>query len=1171
MIACEGTRKIPMDPTFRNSSGGGRWNWETSVAVQFCRERTRFTVPHRGFGKLAQAALQAALGIAILAFAYPLLGQVAGGTIQGTVTDSSGRVITEAKVSIKNLATGLVTAAENNDQGLYTVPNLVPGSYDVSCAATGFATSVYGGVALNVGAQPRVDFVLKPGTVKEVVVVQDLPPSIDFASSTLSNVVDQTTVRELPLNGRDWTQLATLETGVAAVHTQVNLTTGPDRGNRGFGQQLTISGGRPAQNNYRLDGVSINDYSNGAPGSVLGSNLGVDAVEEFSVLTSNYSAEYGRTSGGVINAVTKSGTGTFHGTAYEFLRNSALDAKNYFDPPKKPPFKRNQFGASAGGPLIKNRTFLFGDYEGDRQSTGISSPIAAPTNNAWNGLIDGAVDPRVLQFRGLYPVVDDHCVPAPPPQPPGCPDTGTFLSVASQVINENYFTIRGDHKLSSKASLVGTYVFDKAVQTQPDPLLVLLTGNSTKRQIATAEYTRSIQPTFVNSVRFGFNRVAAFAGQNASAINPLATDTTLGVFTNQPTVAQRPAPGVVVTDGSIAALPGGLGASPNYRFHWNSFQLYDDAFITKGIHFLRFGFATEYIQDNILASSDANGVVRFNTLPDFFHNSPHEADFAVPGAIRERQIRQHLYAGYIQDDIRALTNLTLNAGLRYEMTTVPTETQGLISTLINPTTDTQPHTGNPFFLNPTYRNFEPRVGFAWDPLKNGRTAVRGGFGIFDVLPLPYLYELLVPLAAPFYQLQTGSAGSGPNDLHPGDFPGNISARINSPGQVRQSYVQHDPKRNYVMQWNLNIQREITKGFTGMVAYVGSRAVHQAFRADDINTALPLTPPLAPIAIFPGTDSLGNPLAGLMNPNVGQITTVTWGGDANYNALQAKLTAHVTSRFQAQASYTWGKAIDTGSATVGGDTFSNSISSLPIFNPALRRGLADFNITQNLVISYNWMLPRASHFGPVNWLLSDWQLGGVAQLSTGVPFTPIVGVDALGLGSTDPWDFPDRKPGCNSLVNPGNVNAYINVNCLAVPSVPASFAALCLPSPAVPSSIPGEIQCSNKRGDIGRNSLIGPPLRSFDFSLFKNFPVSSISEAFRIQFRIEMFNIFNHPNFAPPLDHLSVVGPDPNSSDARILAVSDVSQNNYRTNPGPGTIDSTVTSSRQIQFGLKVIW
>ena len=1130
-----------------------------------CHTNTR-KMTSRAAGNTLRLFLLLAAYLAILINATALRAQVAGGTVQGTVTDTTGRVVPEANISIKNLATNVVTSVEDNDQGLYTVPNLLPGDYEVTCTVKGFSTTVAHNITLTVGAQQRVDFTLKPGTVKETVVVQDVPPSIDLASSTLSGVVNETTVRELPLNGRDWTQLATLEAGVAAVHTQVALTTGPDRGNRGFGAQLTISGGRPAQNNYRLDGVSINDYSNGAPGSVLGSNLGVDAVEEFSVLTSNYSAEYGRTSGGVINAITKSGTNSFHGTAYEFLRNSALDAKNFFDDPnRKPPFKRNQFGASAGGPIIKDRTFIFGDYEGDRQSTGLSQPIAVPTVKAWAGLTaDGPVDPKVQPFQKFFPTVDLPCTPA-------CPDIGSFTSVVQQVINENYFTIRGDHKLSSKASLVGTYVFDKATETQPDPLSVVLTGNSTKRRITTAEYTRTITPTFINTIRFGFNRVAAFAGQNASAINALATDTTLGVFTSQPNVTQHPAPGVVITDGSIVTFPGGLGASPNYRFRWNSVQLYNDAFITKGIHFLRFGFATEYIQDNILASSDANGVVRFNTLSDFFGNVPHEADFAVPGAIRERQLRQHIYAGYVQDDMRVRPNLTLNAGVRYEMATVPTDAHGLISTLINPATDATPHVGNPFFLNPTLHNFEPRVGFAWDPFNNGKTAVRGGFGMFDVLPLPYLYSLLVPLAAPFYQLQTGSAGSGPNDLHPGDFPGAISARINLPGQVRQSYIQHDPKRNYVMQWNLNVQRDLGKGVTGMVAYVGSRAVHQAFRADDINATLPLTPLNSPMPIFPGTDSAGNPLGSLMNPNVGQITTVAWFGDAHYNALQSKLTARVGSKFQAQASYTWGKAIDTGSATVGGDTFSNSISSLPIFNPALRRGLSDFNITHNLVISYTWVLPGPNGLGaPLRSILGGWQLGGVVQLSSGVPFTPIVGVDALGLGSTDPWDFPDRRPGCNSLVNPGNVNAYINVKCLAVPSAPSSFASLCLPTPSIPSDIgPGQIQCSNKRGNLGRNSLIGPPLRNFDFSLFKNIPLKQVSETFSVQFRIEMFNIFNHPNFAPPLDHLSVIGPA--GSDATVLAVADASQNNYRTNPGPGTIDSTVTTSRQIQFGLKLIW
>lgn len=1086
---------------------------EAQPAAPFQRRELTSTGLTRPTIKAAIGLLLVAI-IAVFFLAAPLWAQVAGGTIQGTITDQTGRVVPEVSVSITNRATGVVTTVKTNDSGLYSAPNLLPAEYTVAATAPTFAKAVAEGIKLTVGAQVQVDLKMMVGAATESVVVTSGAPTVELSSSTLSNVVDAQTVKELPLNGRDWTQLATLEIGVSAVRTQVVLSSGPDRGNRGFGSQLTISGGRPQQNNYRLDGVSINDYSNGAPGSVLGANLGVDAVEEFSVLTSNYSAEYGRTSGGVVNAVTRSGTNVFHGTAYEFIRNSALDARNYFDGPHKPPFKRNQFGASAGGPIVKNKIFIFGDYEGDRQDTGISQNITVPSQAAR----DSVTDPIIQTYLNFFPVatfVD-----------PLFPDRGNYKSVIQQITNENYFTVRGDYKVSLNDSLVGTYVYDNAATTQPDFLNVVLTGNSTKRQIVTAEETHTFSNSVLNTVRFGFNRILAFAGQNATAINPLATDTTIG------SVPGRPAPGIVFGDG-ITTFPGGLGASPNYRFDWNSYQFYDDAFVVKGHHSIRFGFATEYIQDNILASSDQNGVVTFDNLQTFLTNaSPHNFNAAIPGSITERQLRQHIYGLYIQDDWRMRPNLTINAGLRYEMATVPTETQGKLSTLRN-LTDATPHLGSPFFSNPTLHNFEPRVGFAWDPTKSGTTSIRGGFGIFDVLPLPYLYELLVPLAAPFYEL----GNSGATALPPGSFPGGLFQFIGSSSNLRQSYVQPNPSRNYVMQWNINVQHEFSKSITAMLAYVGSRGVHQAFRADDVNTTLPdsftsLTP------TYPGTDSSGNPLGTLLNPNVGQISALIWSGDSYYKALQAKLTARVGDSFQAQASYTWGSSVDTGSATVGGDSFANSISSLPFYNAKLRRGPSDFNIGQNLVISYNWYLPSPRRFASaVNWLAGGWQLGGVAQLSSGVPFTPNIGGDPLGLASADPFDFPDRRTGgrCASLVNPGNVLGYIKLECLVPPNP------------------------TNRRGNLGRNSLTGPSLRNFDFSLMKNSSVERISESFKIQFRIEIFNIFNHANFAPPLNHLAVFAPD--STDATLLTPVG----------GAGQLDSTVTNSRQIQFGLKVIW
>src|SRR5499425_2167362 len=319
-------------------------------------------------------------------FSVSARAQVAGGTLSGTITDPSQKLIPQAQVSITNVATGITTTVMTNSDGFFTAPNLLPGDYEITVSAKGFATEARKGITLTVGAQQVFDLTLHVGSAaKTVVEVSTEAPAVQLASSDISAVVTANTVRELPLNGRSWTDLAALQPGVDTIQTQPSFATGADRGNSGFGQQLTISGARPQQNNYRLDGVSLNDYANGAPGSVLGGNLGVDAIQEFSVLTSNYSAEYGKTSGGVVNAITRTGTNAFHGSAYEFFRNSKLDAANFFEAGHRSPFKRNQFGGGVGGPIIKSRTFFFADYEGIRQSKGIANLDFVPSPDARNG------------------------------------------------------------------------------------------------------------------------------------------------------------------------------------------------------------------------------------------------------------------------------------------------------------------------------------------------------------------------------------------------------------------------------------------------------------------------------------------------------------------------------------------------------------------------------------------------------------------------------------------------------------------------------------------------------------------------------------------------------------------------------------------------------------------
>src|ERR1700687_3773076 len=431
--------------------------------------------------------------------------QVVGGTIQGTVTDPNGNAIPDAQVEIVNTATQIVTSLKSNADGFYSAPNLLPGEYKITATRTGFS-KIEAEVTLTVGAQRVVNLAMHIGTVAETIKVTTEAPDVELASSEISNVVNATTIRELPLNGRDWTQLATLEPGISKIRTQPGVGQG-DRGQRGFGTQMTVNGGRPAQNNYRLDGISVNDYSNSAPGSVLGADLGSDAVAEFSVLSSNYPAEYGRSSGGVINAITRSGTNGFHGSVYEFIRNSALDASNFFDAPK-PPFKRNQFGATAGGPILKDRTFIFGNYEGLRQSLGVTQSSTVPTQDARAGHLkdqDVIVDSLVIPYLAIWPlpnagILQDSCRT----DGSGICELGTFKLSGQQITPENYFTTRIDHKFSTNDALYGTYMHDSANITQPDELGIKVTGYTTGRQLVTLEENHIFNPQVVNAVRVGY-------------------------------------------------------------------------------------------------------------------------------------------------------------------------------------------------------------------------------------------------------------------------------------------------------------------------------------------------------------------------------------------------------------------------------------------------------------------------------------------------------------------------------------------------------------------------------------------------------------------------------------------------------------------------------------------
>ena len=1042
--------------------------------------------------------------------------QTQGKSIAGKITSASGSPIPNAKLTIKNLTSGATIEINGNDNGTFIVSDLAPAKYEITAVAPEF-TRAHATVTITTNADQVAGIILYP---------------IKDNGQSVSGVINSKSVSELPLNGRSASDLAALEPGVATARTQSS-----GQGQYGYGTQMTISGGRPRQNDALLDKISINDYANGPPGSALGVNLGADAVEQFSVLTSNYPALYGRSSGGIIGASTRSGTNHLHGSVFEFIRNSAFDARNFFDR-AKPPFRRNQFGASVGGPIRKDRTYFFGAYEGLRQSLGITEVDTVPSADARAGSLSTgfvSVDLNALRFiNAFYPL------PNGPLLKTG--DTGIFTFSGQQITPENYFTIKIDHEWSERDKISGTYMFDTSNVTQPDTMNDLRTGYNSRRQFVALHEDHTFTPQVINSFRFGIYRVVANTGLTFLSGNPFASDPSFG------TVPGQNAATTGVT--GLTTFNGGLNGATNYHFHWTSIQAYDDIGVTKGHHSIKFGAGLERMRNNILAASHPSAEFAFNSLSDFLTNKPFSIGAEIPSTVNERGFRQTIAAAYLQDDWRALPNLSVNLGLRYEMATVMTDVHGRLTVLRN-LTDPAPHLGDPLFSNPTLHNFEPRVGFTWDPFKNGRSSINSGFGIFDVLPLPYLFETTEVFSAPFFAF--GNA----TNLPQGSFPsGAFDIVAASDKTFRQAYFDPHPHRNYVMQWNLTLQFELAKDLDLRVGYVGSRGIHQPFRVEDADIVLPtLTQEgyLWPAPIGSGTR---------LNNNTGRITALFWEGQSYYQALQVRLKKKLGAGSQIQGSYTWGKSIDTSSGSVVGDEYPNSIFSPLWFNTSLNRGLSDFNIAHNLEISYTWDIGT-----PKKWTseflknsLGGWQLGGVFEASTGVPFTATFGGDALGLRSTDPGiDVPTLVGGaaCQSLTNSGNPNNYIRTQCFAVPAPTPAIAASCVnvinTDPGTQQAIPDPNTCLNLRGNLGRNTLIGPGLINLDFSVFKNNYIKRISDSFNVQFRAEFFNILNHANFSPPLDKRNVF-------DSSGHSVGDA-----------GLITSTQTPSRQIQFALKLIW
>jgi outer membrane receptor protein involved in Fe transport len=1043
--------------------------------------------------------------------------QSGAGTLQGTVTDPSGAEVPGANVVVTSETTGVERQLTSNSAGLYVAADLPAGRYRVVASASGFSKQRIDNVELTVGAVRNLDVQLKLGSVENVVNVTITPATIDTATSTVQGIVSGPQTRDLPLNGRDFTALAALQPGVSAVLTQfTSNATSTTRLSRGLGSQLTIGGNRPQLNSYRLDGVNINDYANGSPGSVSGALLGVDAVQEFSVIMSNAPAQYGRTAGGVVNSVTRSGTNTFHGAAYDFIRNSVFDARNYFDPQSGvPSFRRNQFGASAGGPIIKARTFFFANYEGFRQSLGQSLTAIVLSPNARkgqlvctsgatcvNGLTKVTIDPKVVPYLALYN------------QPNGAlhGDTADYNFNTQQPTNEDFFTFHLDHTFSSKDSLRGTGLYDTSSVNSSDASNAVNDAALSRRTTVSLEEVHVFGSQFTNAARFGYSRSAATAPIQRSVINPAAADTKLGFFPGD-TV------GSLIVSG-LQTFNGGVGAVGTFSYHYNSYQVYDDASLIRGRQSISFGGTVERIQSNQLAGLLPNGSWSFGSIRNFLTNTPTFFESGLPiTPVRPFDLRSTIAAGYVQDDWRFRPNLTLNLGLRYEMNTNITEASNRLGKLVNITDPAASPVHTYFTNNPTLKNFEPRVGFSWDPFSHGTTVIRGAFGIYDVLPLPYILALQGVSSAPAYD--EGRVVNEPK----GSFPLNGFATTGP--KVRAIYTPDEAKRNYKMQYTFNIQHQLSHNLSVTLGYIGSHGVHDLFNTNDINIVLPvLKSPQG--YVFP---KLGTGVP--QNPNLGTVSGTYFKGSSLYNALQTTLNLQST-RLTGQLSYTWSKSIDDSSSSISGASFNNAVASPPFFDLRLSRGPSDFDVRHVFTANSILALPSPGpSFGKWAEPLRGWTFTNIILVRTGIPFTPIVGGDPLGLLTNAPFAFPDRVN--NGNCTHGHSVNYLNTACFAFPGTFEYTPGLSGPL----------------LGNSGRNSIYGPGLFNWTTGLIKEIHAT---ERLRVQLQAQAFNVTNHTNFA-----------NPQSTQLQVFNASGALL------PTAGQLTLTSTTSRQLQFALKVLF